>query len=124
MEPLSMRPGRRDFLKVAGLAGLSWLTPVGHLLARAAEKADVKGRPAQSIILLWMQGGPSQLETFDPHPGSAIAGGTRAIDTALKGAQLAAGFDHLADEMGSVALLRSMMSKEGDHERGTYLMKT
>jgi hypothetical protein len=119
-----MRPARRDFLKVAGLAGLSWLTPVGHLLARAAELAADKGRPAQSIILLWMQGGPSQLETFDPHPGSAIAGGTRAIDTAIKDVQLADGFGHLAEQMGSVALVRSMTSKEGDHERGTYLMKT
>src|SRR5262249_22280375 len=99
MEPLSIRPGRRDFLKVAGLAGLSWLTPVGHLLARAAEKADDKRRPAQSIILLWMQGGPSQLETFDPHPGSAIAGGTRAIDTAVKGVQLAEGLGRLAEQM-------------------------
>ncbi len=124
MEPLSIRPGRRDFLKAAGLAGLSWLTPIGHLLARAAEKQADKGQPAQSIILLWMQGGPSQLETFDPHPGHAIAGGTRAIDTALKGVQLADGFGRLAEEMGSVTLLRSMMSKEGDHERGTYLMKT
>jgi Protein of unknown function (DUF1501) len=113
-------PGRRDFLKVAGLAGLSWLTPVGHLLAHAAEKRQ----PAQSIILLWMQGGPSQLETFDPHPGTASAGGTRAVDTAVKGVQLAEGFGYLAEEMASVALLRSVTSKEGDHERGTYTMKT
>jgi hypothetical protein len=119
-----MRPGRRDFLKAAGVAGLSWLTPVSHLLARAAEQAPDKRAPAQSIILLWMQGGPSQLETFDPHPGSAIAGGTKAIDTAAKGVQLAEGFGHLAEQMTSVALLRAVTSKEGDHERGTYLMKT
>jgi hypothetical protein len=119
-----MRPGRRDFLRAAGLAGLSWLTPVGHLLARAAERQADQRQPAQSIILLWMQGGPSQLETFDPHPGTEIAGGTRAIDTAVKGVQLADGFGHLAEQMASVALVRSMMSKEGDHERGTYLMKT
>jgi len=124
MEPLSLRPQRRDFLKVAGLAGLSWLTPLSHLLARAADEQPDKRRPAQSIILLWMQGGPSQLETFDPHPGSAIAGGTTAIDTAVKDVQLADGFGHLAEEMGSVTLVRSMMSKEGEHERGTYMMKT
>ncbi len=124
MEPLMHRPGRRDFLKVAGLAGLSWLTPVSHLLARAAEKQADRKQPAQSIILLWMQGGPSQLETFDPHPGTASAGGTLAMDTAVKGVQLAAGFDRLAEEMRSVALVRSLVSKEGDHERGTYLMKT
>jgi hypothetical protein len=119
-----MHPGRRTFLKAAGLAGLSWLTPVSHLLARAAEKQADKKQPAQSIILLWMQGGPSQLETFDPHPGTDIAGGTGAVDTAVKGVRLAEGLPLLAKEMGSVALLRAVTSKEGDHERGTYLMKT
>jgi len=109
---------RRGFL---ALAGLSWLTPLGHLLAEQSERTR---QPAQSIIRLWLSGGPSQLETFDPHPDSKIAGGTRAIKTAAKGVQLAQGFAGLADQMGSVALIRSLVSKEGDHERGTYLMKT
>jgi Protein of unknown function (DUF1501) len=108
---------RRGFLT---LAGLSWLTPVGELLAQQAEKT--RG-PAQSVILLWLGGGPSQLETFDPHPGTNIAGGTKAIATAAQGIQLAEGFDQLAEQMGSIALIRSMVSKEGDHERGTYVMK-
>ena len=76
------------------------------------------------MILLWLSGGPSQLETFDPHPGTTIAGGTKAIATAGKDIQLAEGFEQLADRMGSVTLIRSMVSKEGDHERGTYMMKT
>lgn len=109
---------RRGFL---GLASLTWLTPVGRLLADQAEKTR---RPAQSIILLWLDGGPSQLETFDPHPNTSIAAGTRAIETAVKGVRLAEGYEHLAAQMQSVALVRSMVSKEGDHERGTYLMKT
>jgi hypothetical protein len=108
---------RRGFLK---LAGVSWLTPLGELLARQAETTRA---PAQSVILLWLGGGPSQLETFDPHPGTRIAGGTKAIATAAKGIQLADGFEQLAAQMGSVALVRSMVSKEGDHERGSYLMK-
>ena len=109
---------RRGFLK---LASLSWLTPVGQLLAVEAEPSR---QPAQSIILLWLGGGPSQLETFDPHSDTKIAGGTKAIATAVQGIQLAQGFEQLADQMGSIALIRSMVSKEGDHERGTYLMKT
>jgi uncharacterized protein (DUF1501 family) len=109
---------RRGFLT---LAGLSWLTPVGHLLARQAEQSR---EPAKSIILLWLSGGPSQLETFDPHQESKLSGGTKAIATAAKPIQLAQGFERLAEQMGSVALVRSMVSKEGDHERGTYLMKT
>ena len=114
---------RRGFLRLAGFAGVSWLTPVGHMLARAAEQPGQK-HFAQSIIVLWMQGGPSQLETFDPHPGTRIAGGTGAIDTTVKGVQLAPGFERVAEEMKSISLIRSMVSKEGDHERGTYTMKT
>lgn len=120
MEPLN----RRGFLRMAGVAGATWLTPVSQLLARAAEAPGKPRDHAQSIIMLWLQGGPSQLETFDPHPDTRIAAGTTAVDSAVKGVQLATGFERTAEEMGSISLIRSMVSKEGDHERGTYAMKT
>jgi uncharacterized protein (DUF1501 family) len=134
MEPLNLgadlrslthpaRLDRRQFIG-ASLAAATWLTPVSRLLARAAEESGNNREPAHSIILLWMQGGPSQLETFDPHPGTTIAAGTEAVATAVKGLQLAAGMPCTAEEMGSISLIRSMVSKEGDHERGTYTMKT
>ena len=63
---------RRTLLKAAGLAGITWLTPLADLLAQDAERAP-KGKPARSVILIWLGGAPSQLETFDPHPGSKIA---------------------------------------------------
>ncbi len=122
MGPLN-RPviDRRDLIRLGGWAGLAWLTPVGELLARRAEASR---EPARSIILLWMAGGPSQLETFDPHPGTAIAAGTRAIATAARGVRLAEGFERLAGVMDRVSVVRSLVGKEGDHERGTYLLKT
>ena len=113
--------GRRRLLQLGGLAAGGWLTPIGHLLAG---QADRDGAEPRSIILLWMAGGPSQLETFDPHPGSLIGGGTRAIATASKGVMLAEGYGRLAEVMDKVSIVRSLVSKEGDHERGTYLMKT
>jgi hypothetical protein len=120
MEPLN----RRHFMRTtAALAGATWLTPVGQWLARANEKSPNPGT-AQSVVVLWMQGGPSQLETFDPHPNSTIAGGTGAIKTSVKNISLAPGFERLAEEMESISLIRSMTSKEGDHERGTYTLKT
>jgi uncharacterized protein (DUF1501 family) len=126
VEPLDHHGlNRRGFLTAAGLAGAAWLAPVGPFLARAAETPEGRSRgPARSVIVLWMQGGPSQLETFDPHPGTDIAAGTGAIDTAVKGVRLAPGLERVAGEMGSVSLIRSMVSKEGDHERGTYTMKS
>ncbi len=114
---------RRTLLKAAGLSGLAWLTPLATVLARQAE-TEPRGRQAKSVILLWLQGGPSQLETFDPHPGKKIAGGTKSIETASAGVQLAAGFEQLADQMQHVSLVRSIVSKEGDHERATYNVKT
>ena len=93
------------------------------MLAIQAERGR---QPARSIIMLWMAGGPSQLETFDPHPdpGFKIAGGTRAIASAARGVRLADGFGHLAGVMDRVSIVRSLVSLEGDHERGTDPMKT
>jgi len=113
---------RRTLLKMAGMAGLTWLTPLGQLLALEAEKS--KGSRAKSVIILWLAGGPSQLETFDPHPNSPIAYGTRAVDTSIKGVQLAAGFERTAEILSNVSLIRSVTSLEGDHERATYNIQT
>ncbi len=115
---------RRGFLMLAGAAGVGWLTPLGQLLAQQAEQRGRTSEPAKSVIVLWMAGGPSQLETFDPHPNTTIGGDTKAIPTALKGVQLAEGLEQVADLMGDISLIRSMVSKEGDHERGTYTLKT
>ena len=114
---------RRTLLKLGGLTGLMWLTPIAQLLARAEERAP-RGKPARSVIILWQAGGPSQLETFDPHPDSKISFGTKAIKTSVPGIQLAEGFSCLAEVMNDISLVRSVVSKEADHERAVYNMKT
>ncbi|MCA9102518.1 MAG: DUF1501 domain-containing protein [Pirellulales bacterium] len=118
-----LRLHRRAMLRCGAVATGGWLTGLSQRLARAAESGD-PGAPPRSLIVLWLQGGPSQLETFDPHPGTMIAGGTEAIATAASGVKIAADYPRLAEQMASVALVRSMQSAEGDHERGTYLAKT
>lgn len=112
---------RRTLLQ--GVAGLSWLTPLAAQLALAAE-ADKTGAPAKSVIVLWMQGGPSQLETFDPHPGKLIGGDAKRISTAAAGVEISDLMPATAEVMDRVALLRGVTSKEGDHQRATYNMKT
>ena len=105
---------RRNLLKATALGGASWLAGVAQLLARD-DRQPSKREPAQSLILIWLAGGASQLETFDPHPGAKIAGDTTAIKSSLEGVQLASGYEHLADCMHRVSLVRNMVSKEGDH---------
>src|SRR5262245_19125594 len=107
MEPLNASPfsscgryaprmNRRHLLGLAaGLGAASWLTPISHILAAEAEGKSER-EPAQSVIMLWLGGGPSQLETFDPHEGKQIAGDTKAIASAVKGIQLAEGLPHVA----------------------------
>lgn len=109
-------------MKAAGLSGLSWLTPVAELLAQPNQ--HVRSDQAKSVILLWLQGGPSQLETFDPHPHKNIAYGTKGIKTAIRGVQFAEGMEQTADIADSLVVLRNVVSREGDHERAVYNVKT
>src|SRR5205085_1317442 len=67
---------------------------------------------------------PSQLETFDPKPGHANGGPTQAIPTSVTGVRIAEGFTRLAREMNDIALIRSLNSREGEHQRAVYQMHT
>src|SRR5205085_6378748 len=78
----------------------------------------------------WLAGGPSQMETFDPHYSESVAKGeegvggqVKAIKTRSKSIELGEGLPLLAEQMDKVALVRSVVSKEGDHERATYNVK-
>jgi hypothetical protein len=71
-----------------------------------------------------MNGGPSQLETFDPKPGTRSAGPGRAIDTALPGVRFGDGLPRLAAMAGKLTVVRSLHSREGNHERAQYLLRT
>jgi uncharacterized protein (DUF1501 family) len=113
---------RRHFLRDitlggATLAGLSW---TDHVRAAAPELR----KRGMSVILLFMRGGPSQFETFDPKPGVATGGPTEAIDTAVSGIQIAKGWEKTAALMKYCAIIRSMTSKEGNHQRAVYQMHT
>lgn len=79
---------------------------------------------AKQVVLLFMSGGASHIDTFDPKPGAATNGPTKAIPTAIPGIHIADSLPLLAKQMGDIALLRGMSSKEGNHERARYLMHT
>ncbi|MGN6545394.1 MAG: DUF1501 domain-containing protein [Aureliella sp.] len=103
--------------------GASWLTVLAERLARAEAKSGRASRP-KSLLILWLAGGPSQLETFDPHPGTKIGGEVQAIRTSVPKLQIADTLPQTAEQMHRACLVRSVVSKEGDHERATYTLKT
>ena len=113
---------RRGFLSgiglgAVGLAGLSFT----DLMAVHAD--DLRKRQ-MACILLWMSGGPSQFETFDPKPEHANGGETGVIQTAVPGISIAKGWEKVAGAMKDIALIRSMTNKEGNHQRATYQLHT
>ncbi|HET6878741.1 MAG TPA: DUF1501 domain-containing protein [Pirellulales bacterium] len=111
--------GRRDFLRLISAAGGALgLTDVLSL------RADELRRQGTACIVLWMQGGPSQFETFDPKPGHANGGETKAIATKITGVQFSDALPRLASIADRLAVVRSMTTREGEHQRATYLMHT
>jgi hypothetical protein len=118
---------RRHFLQTialgtAGLAGSATI-PISFTDWMALHADDLRKRK-MACILLWMAGGPSQLETFDPKPGTEHGGETKAVTTAVPGISIAEGWGHTAKVMKEIALVRSMTNKEGNHQRATYQLHT
>lgn len=113
---------RRSFLQhVSAGALVAGTLNFRQLMSVHAEELRKEGR---SMILLWMQGGPSQFETFDPKPGTEHGGETQAIRTAASGIQIANGWEQTAKAMKDIALIRSVTNKEGQHQRATYQLHT
>lgn len=113
---------RRDFLRTIPFAALGsgmfdWSS---YMTAQAAELR----KRGKACIVLWMQGAPSQFETFSPKPGHANGGETKAIKTNVPGIEIAESLPATAKMMDKLCLLRSLTSKEGSHPRATYLMHT
>lgn len=114
--------GRRGFLKALGLGAVgAGALSFGDLMAVHAEELRKR---QMACILLWMSGGPSQFETFDPKPEHSNGGETKAIETSVPGISIAEGWDQTAKVMDEIALVRSMTNKEGNHQRATYHLHT
>ena len=116
---------RRGFLRGVSAAGIgaAGIGSLGlrELVALRAEDLQKKG---MSVIVLWMQGGPSQFETFDPKPGHDSGGPTEAIKTSVEGIHVAQHWPLVAEQMKDIALIRSMTNREGNHQRATYQLHT
>jgi uncharacterized protein (DUF1501 family) len=114
---------RRDWLRLSAAGALgSCVSGWFANLAQAAAAAPA--RPKKSCILLWMNGGPSQLDTFDLKPGHANGGPFKPIATRVPGIEISEHLPKIARFTDRMAIIRSLHSKEGDHGRATFLLRT
>lgn len=115
------RLNRRQALAV-GL-GLSGASVSGWFPAFAHGVTD-DPRRRRRCILLWMTGGPSQTDTFDMKPNHENGGEFKEIATNVPGIRFSEHLPKLADHADKLAIIRGLSTKEGDHGRGTHLMRT
>ena len=109
--------GRRDFLKAGslGLLGIHLRQFLAVQTARAASVDKPKSN-AQACILLWLEGGPSHIDTWDPKPNSNF----KPISTNVAGVQISELLPKVATHMDKLSIVRSMHTKGNDHPQGTH----
>jgi RNA polymerase sigma factor (sigma-70 family) len=95
--------------------------PVQSFVA-ASEEPEPKDKKPRRCIILWMNGGPSQIDTFDPKDGAIAL--FKAIDTNVKGIKFSETLPLLAKQANHLAVLRAVSHRDGDHGRGSHLMRT
>ena len=115
---------RRGFLGTlaAGAAFAADMTALNALTAPAL--AGELKRQQKHVILLWLAGGASQLETWDPKPGTPTGGPFRPMETSAPGVRISEHMPITARQMNKLAVIRSLTTTEGDHMRGRQLMHT
>jgi hypothetical protein len=113
---------RRQLLAAAGV-GLFGASASGWF-PLLADQAAAQPRRTRHCILLWMAGGPSQTDTFDMKPGHVNGGEFKEIETNAAGLRICEHLPKLAALGDQLAVLRGLSTKEGDHGRGTFVMRT
>lgn len=114
---------RRNLLRAGLTTGLGLVMASFLERAARADEAAAKAAKAKSVILLWMNGGPSHIDTWDPKTGKT-GGSHRAIKTSVPGLQISEHMPELARMANKLAVVRGMTSKEGNHQRAQYLLRT
>src|ERR1051325_891691 len=114
---------RRHFLKhVAGYSALA--VPGMQFVRTIRANAQELRRSNKSVIILWMGGGPATIDIWDLKPGRPTGGEFRPINTSVPGVQISEHMPLVAQQMQPLAIVRSLTTTEGDHNRGRQLMHT
>jgi hypothetical protein len=114
---------RRHFLKHVAGCSLMALPAVQFLRTIQANAQEMR-RNNKSLIILWMGGGPATIDIWDLKPGRPTGGEFRPIDTNVPGIQISQHMPRTAQQMSHLAIIRSLTTTEGDHNRGRQLMHT
>ena len=115
--------GRRDFLRVGSLSllgiSLDQFLRDKRAVELAGNDSDSKAQ-ARSVILLWLEGGPSQVDTFDPKPNSSFG----PISTSVSGVQFSELLPRTARHMDKLAVIRSLRTEENNHGPASHYILT
>lgn len=117
---------RRDCIRL-GLGGLFGGGLVNGLRARGESSSPGGPVPtAERCILIWMDGGPTHFETFDPKPDAPaeVRGEFAPIRTALSGTYFSQHMEKLAASLNDFAMIRSIRHNQGNHGAGNHYMMT
>ncbi len=113
---------RRAWL--AGTSGAVVGSSLRSWMPALAMANEGQPRPKRSCILLWMNGGPSQTDTFDMKPGHDNGGPFKAIETKTPGITVCEHLPGIAQWTNQLAVVRSMSTREGDHSRARDHLRT
>jgi hypothetical protein len=116
---------RRNFLRfsLGAGAGVAAASLPHSILAQQTQAKQASGRTAKAVIMLWMGGGPTQMDTWDPKPGTKNGGEFKAIETTGGPNMRFSEYMKVCATQGkNISVIRSMATHEGAHEIGTSLM--
>jgi hypothetical protein len=88
-----------------------------------AQQETIK-KKGKRLIVLWMSGGPSHMDLWDLKTGESTGGDFKQIKTSANGVQISEVLPTVAEQFKHLVAIRSLVTNEGSHERGTFLMNT
>ncbi|GIW82043.1 MAG: hypothetical protein KatS3mg105_3850 [Gemmatales bacterium] len=112
---------RRQFLAGSASAALGAMGFSGMVTPAAAKQLE---KSQKRVLLIWLAGGVSQLETWDPKPGTPTGGPFQAIPTSVPGVHISELLPHTAKQMHRMALIRGINTRENNHAKGAIIMHT
>src|SRR5262245_28988202 len=117
------RIARRQFLGTMAAAGAGVVAGGLGVFSSPAIAAQLKS-DQKRIVVFNMAGGLSQLESWDPKPGTATGGPFRSIPTSVPGIHISELLPDTAKQMHHLCLVRGVNTSEDDHGKGAYMMMT